>query len=239
MIVAIHQPNFCPWLGYFAKIARCDVFIFLDDVQYSKNGWTNRVRIKTPQGPAWLTVPTVRPSGSRTRVNEALTNDKAGWQEKISKTLEANYARAPFFEEMIALIAPELSGARDSLADLNIRLIERIAGSTKMSAAWTRSSDLGSNGTGTDRLVSLVGCVGGLVYLSGDGASGYQEDAKFLEASIQLEANHFEHPGYPQLWGEFVPGLSILDTLANLGVDGTTELLDQFCRRTELAHATH
>ncbi len=98
MIVAIHQPNFCPWLGYFAKILRSDLFVLLDDVQFSKNSWTNRVRIKTPQGAQWLSVPVLTTGRFGQPITEVEINDRVKWRQKVLKSIEANYARAAHFQ---------------------------------------------------------------------------------------------------------------------------------------------
>lgn len=224
MTVAIHQPNFCPWLGFFAKILRSDCFVLLDDVQFSKNSWTNRVRIKTPRGAQWLSVPVLTAGRFGQRINEVETNNGIRWRQKLCRSIEMNYTRAPHFRACFPAIETAVLNASLNLCSLNIRLIETVVGMLDLDVRFIRSSALPSAGRQTDRLVSIVGAVNGSVYLSGDGAE-YQEDDKFLRAGIRLRKNSFRHPVYPQLWGEFVPGLSALDALFNLGAEGTRQLL--------------
>ena len=223
MIVSIHQPNFCPWLGYFSKILRSDLFILLDHVEYSKNGWTSRVRIKTPQGPQWLTVPVLR-KGSHQTILESEINPTVRWEHKILKSLEANYGRAPHFSIHYPQIEAILTQPSSSLAELNAQLLTDLLDTMGIATPIVRSSELNHSGSATDLLVSLVQSAGGSTYLSGDGA-GYQENEKFTVHGISTETNDFRHPEYAQLWGEFTPGLSIIDALFNLGADGTHRLL--------------
>jgi hypothetical protein len=223
VIISIHQPNFCPWLGYFSKILRSDLFILLDHVEYSKNGWTNRVRIKTPQGPQWLTVPVLRRESHQT-ILETQTNPSVKWNHKIVKSLEANYGRTPFFREHFPRIETLLGEPTSGLADLNIRLLDQLLDTLGFETSITRSSELNHTGNATDLLVSLVESAGGNTYLSGDGAE-YQENQKFEVRGISLETSNFTHPEYQQLWGEFAPGLSVLDALFNVGAEGTRRML--------------
>ena len=223
VIISIHQPNFCPWLGYFSKILRSDLFILLDHVEYNKNGWTNRVRIKTPQGTQWLTVPALRGS-SHQSIRETEINPTVKWNHKNVKSLEANYGRALYFKEIFPQIEVILNEPVCGLSDLNVHLLEHLLQVVGIETPLVRSSQLNHHGNATDMLVSLVDSAGGSTYLSGDGAE-YQEDHKFEVRGISLETSKFNHPEYPQLWGGFAPGLSVLDPLFNLGAEGTHQLL--------------
>lgn len=236
MIVGIHQPNFCPWLGYFAKILRCDLFVLLDNAQFVKNGWTNRVRIKTPRGAQWLTVPVLTKGRFGQRIAEVAINDRVKWRKKVIKSLEANYARADYFKTHFPEIAEAISEASPNLCELNVTLIEKITRVLDLDVRFVRGTSLQSTGQKTDLLISIVKAVGGSTYLSGDGAAGYLEEDKFRSTGIRFERNNFHHPVYPQLWGDFVPGLSILDALFNLGADGTRQLLLDELAAKEPAH---
>ena len=225
MIVAIHQPNFAPWLGYFAKIAKADVFVFLDHVGYSKNGWTNRVRIKTSSGPTWLTVPALTSGKLGQPISEVQTNDNINWRKKLVGTLAANYARSSFYAPVTELVTCTLDSCEGhTLAAVNVALIREIASRIGLEAEFVLSSALDVSGNKTDLLVSIVQAVGADTYLCGDGAD-YQIDATFSDVGITIGQNHYQHPEYPQSWGDFVPGLSILDTLYNVGFDETASLL--------------
>jgi len=216
MVVAIHQPNFLPWMGYFYKMAKCDIFIFLDNVQFSKNSFQNRVKIKTPQGAQWLTVPVHFRFGQLTY--EVQIDNQTNWREKHLKTFEMNYKRAPFFDEVYFLLKDIYLKAKwTSLVDFNIELIMKICGYLDIKPQIMKASSLGVDGKATELLIGLIKKVGGKIYLSGTGGMKYQDEERFKEEGIELIYSDFVHPIYPQLWGDFVEGLSIIDLLFNMG----------------------
>jgi hypothetical protein len=228
-IVAIHQPNFMPWLGYFDKLARADVLVLLDDVQFQKKAagtWTNRTQLIVGGEPAWITAPIVRTFHGVRAVNEMRINDSERWRKKALRTIEQNYRRAPFFDDALPIVDEVLRLDTDHLAEYNESGIRRIAEAIGLdSDKLVRSSALGASSTGTDRLIDLTRLAGGTAYLAGDGAGGYQEDEKFAAGGIALRRQQFEHPRYPQLSDSWHPGMSILDALMNCGFAGTRELL--------------
>jgi hypothetical protein len=229
MLVAIHQPNFMPWLGYFDKLARADVFVLLDNVPLQKTGgaYTNRVEI-APQGRRqWLTVPLARDAELRQSIDAARIVESGPWRRKLGATMQQGYARAPAFAEIMPLVRRILDYPEDRLAEFNIHGLKLIAGLLGLDTAkMRRASELQTAGTGTDRLVSVVRAVGGTAYLSGSGAGGYQDDEKFAAAGLALRYQNFKHPHYPQRGApEFVAGLSVVDALMNCGVAGTARLL--------------
>ena len=222
-VIGIHQPNYFPWLGYFAKIAQSDIFIFLDDVQFSKHGFSNRNRIKTVQGVQWLTVP-VRARLGATILQTAPAGDR--WREVHLKTLRGAYGRSPHFGAVFPWVEEMLAGRQDaSLAALNIRLVTGLCRRLSLQATLQRSSDLPVAGTGDDRLIELVKAVRGAVYLSGRGAASYQEPEKFRQAGLGFRYGSFQGPVYDQPWGDFVEHLSVLDALFSAGWERTRELL--------------
>ncbi len=219
MIVAVHQPNYIPWLGYFFKIARCDKFVFLDDAQYTKNSFINRNRIKTPTGELWLTIPARTAGQLCSPILEITTDVTQRWPEKHLNTLNANYRRAPHFEEVIERLKPVYrSVKRDtSLADFNIALIQEISGFIGLCTPMVRSSKMSIATHSTERLVDIARILGANEYLSGRGGMGYQDEVKFSESAVRLTYSDFVPTPYPQLWGEFRPDLSILDVIMNCG----------------------
>jgi hypothetical protein len=218
VIVAIHQPNYAPWLGYFAKIARADIFIFLDDAQYTKNSYINRVQIDGSGSPRWLTLPVRYRFGDP--VNRVLP---AGhdWAHSHLDTLRTYYRRAPEF----ATVWPLLEEAyrmlpASNLAAVNQSLIEALASRIGVSSRFHRASDLDPEKTSRadDRIIALVrGFGGGASYLSGRGGAAYQDPRKFRDAGIELRYLSFSPPRYGQGHDGFVEGLSIIDALFNLG----------------------
>ena len=230
-VVAIHQPNFLPWLGYFDKLARADVFVLLDSVQFprtSKGTWVNRVNLLVGGKAAWATVPIVRAEGSERDIRDVRIDDVQPWRKKLLRTIELTYRRAPHFDEVFPLVEELLATATDALADFNERNIRRIARELGLDESkLVRSSSFPTDAQSTDLLIELTRAVGGTTYLAGGGASGYQEDEKFAEAGLELRYQRFEHPTYPQLVEEFVPGLSVVDALMNCGAAGTAGLLGE------------
>ncbi|MBD0370365.1 MAG: WbqC family protein [Pyrinomonadaceae bacterium] len=228
-IVAIHQPNFFPWLGYFNKIARSDLFILMDNAQFPKTGgnWSNRVRLMINGEPQWVTVPVVRAFHGVRSVRQTLINNNAPWRVKLIKTLKTNYNHAPFFESVFTGLEELINNPTDSLADYNTAAITSLAAALRIdSSKLVLGSSLQAEGSATDLLISMIKAVGGTAYLAGGGASGYQEDEKFAAAGIQLIRQDFQHPSYAQTNSrEFVPGLSIIDALMNCGFEHAAALV--------------
>lgn len=228
-VVAIHQPNFFPWLGYFDKIARSDVFIFLDDVQFPKTGgvWSNRVKMLLAGEPRWVTAPIRRAFHGVALIHEIEWADEQPWRSKLLKTLVANYARVPHYRETMAWLEPLILLPENNLARYNMALIRAIADRIGLRHDHcVTSSSIGGQGQASELLIDLTRKVGGDCYLCGGGASGYQEDEAFSEVGLELRYQRFTHPVYAQADGrEFVPGLSIVDALMNLGFERVRQLL--------------
>jgi hypothetical protein len=221
--VAIHQPNFLPWLGYFDKLARADVFVLLDSVQFPRSGhgeWMNRVRILIDGDPRWATVP-IRRRGAQ-RIDEIEIDDSQDWRRKLLRTLQTTYARAPYFDEAYALAENVMTEPTTLLADLNERGVRQIASALLLDRTEiVRSSALAVDGSGSDLLAEITRAVGGTTYLSGRGADEYQREESYAAAGIALRYQVFEHPTYPQQRSaSFVPGLSVVDALMNCGIEG-------------------
>ncbi len=214
--VAIHQPNFLPYPGFFSKMLRADVFVLYDTAQFSRREYHNRNRIKTSQGVRWITVP-VKVSGFPPIAAVDVDNAQ-DWQRKIWKSLEVNYGRAPYFDRY----APELKrllGERHwaRLADLNCELIGLLGKLLAIDTRLVLASELvpATDGDATEKLVNLVRAAGGDTYVSGPGGRHYLDKAKFGE--VRLEYVEYTAVAYPQLWGAFVPNLCIVDALMNCG----------------------
>jgi hypothetical protein len=213
--VAILQSNYIPWKGYFDMIAAVDEFILYDDMQFTKNDWRNRNQIKTPQGVQWLTVPVGQDINRRIRDVTVGTR----WQEKHWKSLESNYRRAKFFEEISSWLRPiYLEQTYTYLSQVNRYFIEAICDylgiKTKISNSWDYPLSTGK----TERVADLCVAAGGCEYVSGPSAKGYIDEFVFVERGVRL--NWFDYDGYPvypQLWGDFTHRVSILDLLFNCG----------------------
>jgi hypothetical protein len=219
-VVGIHQPNYLPWVGYFYKMMRCDIFILLDDAQYTKNGFVNRNRIKTPAGEAFLSIPIT--ARLKDQIDEVRISDRR-FAEKHLKTLQACYGRAPFYKLYIDRLA-EILRKELGLSALNEALIRQCAQWLDIGCATLRSSALAIDGASDERLALLVKAVRGDVYLSGRGGAKYQHPETFANHGVELRYTDFSPPTYAQLWGDFIPGLSIVDLLFNLGPESGNAL---------------
>lgn len=230
MRVAIHQPNFIPWLGYFHKLMSCDVFIFLDDVQLPRGkSFVSRVAIKSPPGESWLTVP-VKGKGDLISIKDALLAEDQDWRRKHLRTLETCYAKAPYYKEAIPLLRQVYQSANNNLADFNIGLISSLVKFFTAPVHLVRSSELKvSFSDPLDHLVKLTKYVGGSEYLTGtgEGSRRYLDEPAFSTEGIQVFSQSFKHPEYPQLWGEFIPNLSVIDLIFNCGSAAKEILLSQ------------
>lgn len=229
MIVAIHQPNFIPWLGYFNKIARADVFVLLDHVQFPKKGgtWVNRVKIRFRHGPDWLTIPVDRAYHGTRAIHDIAIRDDQPWRRQMLQTLQTSYGRAPAFDDIFPAAREWLALENLSLASFNHRIISDIAARLNLRRArMVTSSSLNVSGAATDLLISVIKAVNGTAYLCGGGSNDYLEPAKFAAAGIDLVFQNFQHPTYPQAGADdFAPGLSMLDALFNLGFDRAGQLV--------------
>ncbi|MCS6913200.1 MAG: WbqC family protein [Myxococcales bacterium] len=217
MRVAIHQPNYAPWCGYFAKMAHCDLFIFLDDVQMPNGrSYVSRCRIAGPTGAAWLSVP-VHHSRDERILTVRFADPK--WPQRHLRTLQARYGRAPHYAEVMRQLRPLYADPGETLCAFNLRLIATIRACLGLTCPVRCASELGVPGQGDDRLLALLRAVGADCYLSGPGGQAYQDPAKFAAAGIALEVRTYTPIPYPRAGLEFVPGLSILDPLFYLGAD--------------------
>jgi hypothetical protein len=230
MLVAIHQPNFFPWLGYFDKIARSDVFIFLDHVQYQKTGgiWSNRVKLLVAGEARWVTAPVERAFHGVRAVNEMEFKINIPWREKFWKSLVTNYAKAPFFRETAEFLEPLILNSENNLSRYNSAAVVAIAKRLEMPEKKFRwSSRIGVPGHSNEMLISLTRAVGGNAYMCGGGATGYQDDGIFSAADIKLVYQDFKHPVYKQFAEqEFASGLSIVDALFHCGALGVRRILE-------------
>jgi hypothetical protein len=225
MIVAIHQPNYAPWLGYFAKMARADVFVLLDDVQYSKNSYINRVQIDLSGKPRWLTVPVHYRFGDAINAVRAA---EADWPASHLDTLRTAYADAPAFAELWPWLKTLYDALpQGDLAAVNAHLIAAFADKLGIRCRLLKSSDIPTGAaTGDDRLLAILKTVGGdVTYLSGKGGADYQDPAKFAAAGVALTYSEFAPKPYEQGHQEFLPGLSVLDALFRLGAERTASLV--------------
>ena len=216
--IAILQSNYIPWKGYFDMIAAVDEFILYDDMQYTRRDWRNRNRIKTPQGLQWLTVP-VQVKGKYHQKIRDTEIDGLEWAAIHWQTLEQNYRRTPYFDEIAAWLEPlYMSESCTHLSQLNRRFIEAVCDYLEINTIISNSWDYSLLDGKTERLANLCVQAGGTEYISGPAAKDYVEEQIFTDMGIKLTwFDYAGYPDYPQLWGEFTHGVTILDLLFNCG----------------------
>lgn len=215
--VAILQSNYIPWKGYFDMIAAVDEFILYDEMQYTKNDWRNRNQIKTPQGIMWLTIPVKVKGRFGQRICDTEV-DGNRWLAQHRKTLEANYRKSLYFEEVSTLIDPLYNRTYETISDVNHAFIKAVCNYLGIHTKITCSSSYRMIEGKTERLVDLCQQAGAGEYISGPAAKSYIDEAVFEGAKIALRwFDYSGYPPYPQLWGDFCHGVSILDLLFNCG----------------------
>ena len=226
MRVGIHQLHYLPWLRYFEKIARCDVFIVLDNIQFNKNGWQNRNKVKTAAGATLLTVPVY---DKLAQSLEAVTiNNTVDWARKHSRTIRQAYAKAPFMAQHIPFLEEVYGRPWERLNDLNRYMLEYFVCMLDMPTSIVYASELQVPGVATTRLINLIKAVGGTHYYSGAYAlDAYLDATQLADAGITLVLQEWHAPTYPQLHGAFVPDLSVIDLLFNCGPDSLRVLLGE------------
>lgn len=215
--IAILQSNYIPWKGYFDMIAAVDEFILYDDMQYTRRDWRNRNQIKTPQGQQWLTIP-VKVKGKYFQTIRETELEDTNWAETHWKMMTRNYKKTPHFEEVAAIFEPLYQRQYTHLSPLNRDFIEAVCAYLGIKTKITRSCDYQLIEGKTERLMDLCVQAGGTEYISGPAAKNYIEERFFTAQGIKLSwFDYADYPEYPQLWGEFIHGVTILDLLFNCG----------------------
>jgi hypothetical protein len=221
--VAVHQPHYLPWLGYLAKWAAADLLIFLDTVQYEKNGWQNRNRIKTRQGPRWLTVPVCARLGMS--MTEVEIDTRQEWARRHLRAIEHAYARAACFPRYAAALSDFYARTWTRLLPLAMASAGWLAAAVGIGTPTRLASELGVAAIDpTGRLVALCRAVGASVYLAGRDGARYMDLTQFQAAGIEVCVQEYTHPVYDQPHGDFVPFLSGLDLLLTHGDEALTIL---------------
>ena len=226
--VVISQPTYLPWLGYFELIRRADVFVLLDNVQFSRRSWQCRNRLKGPNGePFWLTVP-VSHGDRDTELREIrISPNHDGWAESHLRSIHAALGRAPYFHALMGPVETLLRRPHARLVDLNGAGIAVLAGLLGISTPQVLASELGVSGQRSELLLRLCQRLGADVYYSPHGSSDYLDEDKhmFQDAGIRVEYQTWEHPVYPQRGGGFISHLSALDAVANVGPETARSFL--------------
>jgi hypothetical protein len=225
-IIAAHQPNYIPWLGYFYKIHQSHYFVFLDDAQFSNEGMHNFHYVKTPQGAFRLKIPVQQKLGDA--INQVKTRDELNWKMKHLKTIEANYRRAPYFEEVFNDFSHLIHANYMSLSALNETIIEFVSSKLGIQTEFIRSSEMHFNTTREEKILDICNYLNATIYYSGTGAKIYQVDQHFQDRGIELRYSAYRPYEYKQCWGPFRANVCILDYLMNCGYNWTNVLEYQY-----------
>jgi hypothetical protein len=215
--VAVLQPGYLPWLGFFDQLRRADVFVYYDDVQFDKHGWRNRNRIKTQSGPLWLTVPVRHTGLGFPKILDVEIDNRTPWARKHVASIRQAYARAPHLDRYLPALEELLHRPWQRLVDLDLACAALIAEWLGLSRRIERSSTLGITGERSERLLNMCRHLGASRYLSGDSAQSYLNVPLFESHGIPVEWQRYSHPTYPQLHGGFVPFMSTVDLVLNCG----------------------
>ena len=222
MLIAIHQPQYLPWLGYLDKIDKADVFVILDNVQFKKNEWQNRNRLKTAQGCQWITVPVLYRFPEK--INEVRINNKANWGRKHLQALTTNYSKSTYFDNYKSFFEDIFSCSWDRLVDINIEIIKFLISALDLKTRLVLASDLKLREEPTERLIDICKTLNGNKYLAGKDGNKYMNLELFDREGIEVIFQDFKHPVYQQLFGDFEPYMSSIDLLFNCG-DNSIEIL--------------
>ena len=223
-IVAIHQPEYLPWLGFFKKMMNSELFVFYDDVQFRKKAWQNRNRIRTKNGTVLLSVPVH--AHSYPNINEITIDNKKNWSNRHKKSILYNYASAPYFEDFKDSIESVFEKKFEYLIDLNTEIIKFVMNELEIKSKIVFSSELKISKKGSDRILDICKKVGADYYITGTSwAQSHLRIDEFKKSNIVVEFQKFQHPIYTQIHGKFVPEMSIIDLLFNEGKDRAKEIL--------------
>jgi hypothetical protein len=230
MLVAIHQPNYLPWLGYLDRMATADLFIVLDHVQFERRNYQNRTQILLEGEARWLTVPVVQLSQKERIIDKRVDNSEGGsrlWGPNHFKTLRYAYRKSPYFERYAPRLKELLEAPWDRLLDLNMAMLEFMRDVFEIRTPLRLSSQMDADGARSELLLNLCREVGpDTTFLGGLGGSRrYLDQEAFASAGIGVRWQELEHPVYPQCGGgPFTPGLTALDLLFNVGPDARDHL---------------
>jgi hypothetical protein len=229
MLVAIHQPHYLPWLGYLHRMARADLFVVLDHVQFERGNYQNRTRVRVNGAARWLTVPLVYGS-QKERIDEKRIDNNVEWSRVHFETLRRVYGGAGHFRSCASALAAIYRARWERLVDLNDALLALLRDAFGIVTPLVRSSQLGVTGAKSELVLNICQAVGASALLVGLGASrAYLDRAAFAAAGIALEFQRFEHPAYPQRGAAaFSAGLSAVDLLFNCGPASRELLLDRY-----------
>ena len=224
MITTIHQPNYLPWLGFFDKIIKSDLFIILDDVEYSKNCFINRNKIKTTNGDMWLSLPVLYKSSSN--INEILLDNKQAWKRTHKNSIINCYSKSKFFKKYWPEIESYYDKDYDKMVDITVPMIKLFTKILDINTEIVLSSTLDVNTRGSDRILDICKKVNATTYISGANGKDYLKKEDFVLNNINITFQEYSHPMYNQRFDNVIPYMSIIDLLFNEGENSKNIILN-------------
>lgn len=225
--VTISQPRYLPACNYIQRMELSDIFVYLDNVKYSPRDWENRNKIKLTTGKTnWMSVPIIHRNKDQL-IKDTMINNQQRWWEEHLNMLICNYGRAKYFKRYIDFFRDTYSKKWYYLIDLNIYIIDFIIKELGISCNFVKASDLNVKGTGQDLLINICKKLKGDIYISGPLGRNYIEKKNFEKNRINLYYHDYKHPVYPQMHGEFLEYMSVIDLLFNCGEESREYLSDK------------
>ena len=221
--VVIHQPDFAPYIGFFQRLVNADLFIILDNVQFSNDGWTHRDKIRTREGSKWITN-SVKKTSLNSLINE-ISYFESDWRIKNLNLIKENYRKAKFFKFFFPFLEDLYYLESQSLLEFNMFWINSFCDLLDLKIDIVYASQLNVSGAKNELLINLLRSVNASSYLSGDGAKAYLDEGIFTANNINLIWQNYNHPIYEQQFDKFIPYLSIIDCLLNCGINETKNLI--------------
>lgn len=221
MKISVHQPHYHPWIGYFDKIQKSDVFVYLDNVQYKKREFQNRNKIRTKDGWVWLTVPVVTKGNYFQKICEVEIDNSNAWLKTHWEMIKANYKKAEYFLAHKDFFENIYSAKWNRLMDISVKITEYLLEQFQIKTKICYESDMDVSAVSTDRIIQICKKLGADTYLTGQGAREYMDEKRFEQEGIALQWQEFEHPVYKQVYEGFEPCMSAIDLLFNCGTESS------------------
>lgn len=238
MILTAHQPAYLPWLGLIHKIAISDKYVYLDSVQFEKNSFTNRNKIKTANGPLWLTVPVLLKDHTQKTIKETKINNSTDWRASHWKSIYLNYKKAPYFNKYSDFFEDTYKKDWDSLSDLCDHMLRWFLKELGVRVEYHKSSDLDFKKHKSELILEMCKKLDSDLYVFGALGKDYAKEEDFKKENIKIYFQDYKHPKYPQLWkNDFLPYMGVIDLLFNCGDRSLEIIMDGNIKKEELTKA--
>ncbi|HDK7174840.1 TPA: WbqC family protein [Clostridium botulinum] len=225
MILSAHQPAYLPWLGYFHKIAVSDIFVILDEVQFEKNSFTNRNKIKTSNGSTWISVPMQMNGHTNKTINEMEIDNKYNWKEKHWKSIYLNYKKSSYFNLYSDFLEDTYKKEWNSLTKLTEYMTTYFLDEIGIKTKLYRQSHICTKNKKQELIIELCQKFDCHTFIFGKMGENYADIEYFKQNGVNAYFQHYNHPIYNQIWHEFIPSLAIIDLLFNVNKDNVLEII--------------